>query len=41
MRVVVSRVKSAKVEVDEKLVGKCDKGLLILSCFTEGDRYGF
>ena len=37
MRVVVSRVKSAKVEVDEKLVGKCDKGLLILSCFTEGD----
>lgn len=37
MRVLVSRVKNAKVEVGGNLVGKCDQGLLILSCFTEGD----
>lgn len=37
MRVVISRVKSASVEVDNKITGKCDNGLLILSCFTEGD----
>lgn len=37
MRVVVSRVKNANVKVNEKVTGKCDKGLLILSCFTEGD----
>jgi len=37
MRVLVSRVKESRVEVDGSIVGKCDKGLLILSCFTEGD----
>lgn len=37
MRVVVSRVKSASVSVNDEIVGKCDSGLLILSCFTEGD----
>lgn len=37
MRVLVSRVKHASVEVDGTSVGKCDRGLLILSCFTEGD----
>lgn len=37
MRVVVSRVKCASVSVEDKTVGACDKGLLILSCFTEGD----
>lgn len=37
MRVVVSRVKKASVEVLGKKVGKCDEGLLILSCFTEND----
>ena len=37
MRVVVSRVKNASVSVDGKIVGKCENGLLILSCFTEGD----
>ncbi len=37
MRLLVSRVKSAKVKVDGKIVGSCQKGLLILSCFTEGD----
>lgn len=37
MRVLVSRVKSAKVRVDDKITGQCEKGLLILSCFKEGD----
>ncbi len=37
MRVLVSRVKNASVSVDGKETGKCDQGLLILSCFTEGD----
>ncbi len=37
MRVVVSRVKKSSVKVDGKVVGKSDKGLLVLSCFTEGD----
>lgn len=37
MRVVVSRVKNANVKVDDQVVGKCDNGLLILSCFTDGD----
>lgn len=37
MRVVVSRVKEASVSVNEQIVGKCSQGLLILSCFTEGD----
>ena len=37
MRVVVSRVKSASITVDGKVVGRCGYGLLILSCFTEGD----
>lgn len=37
MRVLVSRVNHAKVLVDDKIVGSCQKGLLILSCFTEGD----
>lgn len=37
MRILVSRVKSAKVEVEGKITGSCDKGLLVLSCFKEGD----
>lgn len=37
MRVLVSRVKNASVKVDGQETGKCDKGLLVLSCFTEGD----
>lgn len=37
MRVLVSRVNNAKVEVDGQIVGKCGVGLLILSCFKEGD----
>ena len=37
MRVVVSRVKNATVTVNNTVVGKCGKGLLVLSCFTLGD----
>lgn len=37
MRVLVSRVKRASVEVEGKITGKCEEGLLILSCFQEGD----
>ncbi len=37
MRVLISRVKNASVAVDGKITGKCDRGLLVLSCFTEGD----
>ena len=37
MRVVVSRVKNATVTVNNTVVGKCGKGLLVLSCFTQGD----
>lgn len=39
MRVVVSRVNESSVSVDGKVTGRCDKGLLILSCFTEGDSF--
>lgn len=37
MRVLVSRVKNANVVVDGNVTGKCEHGLLVLSCFTEGD----
>ena len=37
MRVVVSRVKKASVKVDGKVVGKCQKGILVLVSFTAGD----
>ena len=37
MRVVVSRVKEANVKVNGKIVGECKNGILLLSCFTEGD----
>ena len=30
MKLVVQRVKEAKVEVDEKMVGKINKGFLVL-----------
>ena len=29
MKIVVQRVKNAKVEVDNKIVGKIEKGLLV------------
>lgn len=37
MRVLVSRVKEAQVTVDGRITGRCKNGLLVLSCFKEGD----
>lgn len=37
MRVVIQRAKDAKVEVDGKIVGNINKGLVILVAFTYGD----
>ncbi len=37
MRIVVQRVDNASVTVDNKVVGKIDKGLMLLVGFTEGD----
>ncbi|MDT8336493.1 MAG: D-aminoacyl-tRNA deacylase [Candidatus Izemoplasmatales bacterium] len=37
MKVVVQRVKSAQVSVNEKVISKIDSGLLLLVGFTEGD----
>ncbi len=37
MRVVVQRSKNSSVSVNEKIVGKIDKGMVLLVGFTEGD----
>ncbi len=37
MKIVVQRVKNAKVEVDNKIVGKIEKGLLVLIGVTHND----
>lgn len=37
MKVVIQRSKNASVEVDNKVVGKIDQGLVILVGFTEND----
>lgn len=37
MKVLVQRVLSSFVEIDNKVVGKSDKGLLLFVGFTEGD----
>ncbi len=37
MRAILQRVKTARVEVDEKIVGTIDHGLLILLCAERGD----
>ena len=37
MKVVVQRVSKAKVDIDNKTVGKIDNGLMLLVSFTEGD----
>jgi len=37
MRVIVQRVKHANVKVNGEVVGKIDKGLMLLVGFTEGD----
>lgn len=38
MRVVVQRSLDAKVEVEEKVIGKIEKGLVLLVGFTYGDQ---
>lgn len=37
MKVLVQRVKEAKVEVDNKIIGKIDKGYMLLVSFTQSD----
>lgn len=37
MKVVVQRCKKASVTVDEKVIGKIDKGVVLLVGFTKGD----
>ena len=37
MRVLVQRSLDSSVSIDEKIVGKIDKGLVLLVGFTEGD----
>jgi len=37
MKIVVQRVKEASVKVNEKMVGKIDKGLMLLVSFTQTD----
>lgn len=37
MKVVLQRVTNAKVEIKDKVVGKIDKGLLVLVGFTQND----
>ena len=37
MRIVVQRVTKASVEVDKKVVGQIDKGLMLLVSFTQTD----
>ena len=37
MRIVIQRVKKASVEVENKIVGKIDNGLLLLVGFTHDD----
>lgn len=37
MKIVVQRVSEASVEVNKKIVGKIDKGLMLLVSFTQSD----
>ena len=37
MKVVIQRSKYAKCEVNNKIVGEIDKGLVVLVSFTDGD----
>lgn len=37
MKVVIQRVKNAKVEVSERIVGQVNTGLLLLVCMEQGD----
>ena len=37
MKVVIQRVASSSVSIDNKIYNSINNGLMILSCFTEGD----
>ncbi len=37
MRVLIQRSKNSKVEVANKITGQISKGLVVFSCFEEGD----
>lgn len=37
MKIIVQRVQSAEVQVDEETVGSINKGMLLLVCFEQGD----
>ena len=37
MRIIVQRCDDARVDIDNKIVGKIDKGMMLLVGFTEGD----
>lgn len=37
MRVVIQRCKNASVKVNDKIIGKIDKGYLLFVGFTNGD----
>ena len=37
MKIVVQRVSDASVKVDNKIIGKIDKGLMLLVSFTQSD----
>lgn len=37
MRVVIQRVASSSVSIDNKIYNSINNGLMVLSCFTEGD----
>ena len=37
MKVVIQRSNNSNVKIDNKIYNEIDKGLVIFSCFTEGD----
>lgn len=37
MKVVIQRSKNSNVVIDNKIYNQIDKGLVVFSCFTEGD----
>lgn len=37
MKVLIQRSKNSNVEIDNKVYNEIDKGLVVFSCFTEGD----
>lgn len=39
MKVVIQRSKNSNVVIDDKIYNEIDKGLVVLSCFTQGDTF--